>query len=89
MPLREPLCGFEICTGGLATVGEAMANVQRDLGWTDADFGGFTEAHRPSMGLLPAGCESRLGIENVATSDAARRKRKRLQVGADYHFHWQ
>ena len=32
------LCDFELHDGGWAAVGEAMANVQRDLNWTDADL---------------------------------------------------
>ena len=67
------LCAFEFRTNGWAGVAQAMAQVQNQLGWTEADL----EASRARAAaiwncLLPDGGAD-WGIENVATLPAFRR----------------
>jgi ribosomal protein S18 acetylase RimI-like enzyme len=68
------LCGFE--TGGAwEIVGEAMANVQRDLGWTDADVAASYQRIAPIWtACMPADAGADFAIESVATLPQYRRR---------------
>jgi len=68
------LCGFELRTGGWATVGEAMANVQRDLGWTDADLAASRKRSSAVWNCFLPDVGADWAIENVATLPDFRRR---------------
>ncbi len=68
------LCGFET-RGAWEIVGDAMANVQRDLGWTDADA---TESYQRIAPIwtacMPSDAGADFAIESVATLPGYRRR---------------
>ncbi len=72
------LCGFE--TGSKSTdaweiVGEAMSNVQRDLGWTAAETAASFERVAPMWtGCMPPDIGADFAIESVATRPEYRRR---------------
>src|SRR5271170_8232987 len=68
------LCGFEIRAGGWAAVGEAMAKVQRDLGWTEADLTASRKRVAPVWNCFLPNVDADWGIENVATLPEFRRR---------------
>ena len=68
------LCGFEFRAGGWATVAQAMANVQRDLGWTDADRAAAQQRVTPVWACFLPDVGADWGIENVATRPEYRRR---------------
>jgi ribosomal protein S18 acetylase RimI-like enzyme len=68
------LCGFEIRTGGWATVGQAMAKVQRDLGWTEADVANSQKRVAPIWACFLPDVGADWGIENVASRPEYRRR---------------
>jgi len=68
------LSGYDMKAGGWALVGEAMANVQRDLGWTDADAAASRQRVGPVWACFLPDIGADWGIENVATSPGHRRQ---------------
>ena len=72
------LCGFE--TGSKSTdaweiVGEAMSNVQRDLGWTAAETAASFERVAPMWtACMPPDIGADFAIESVATRPEYRRR---------------
>ncbi len=69
------LCGFAPHDGGWATAGDAISNVQRDLGWTEADAAASHQRMAPvwaACSLPDAGAD--YVIENVATKPEYRRR---------------
>jgi len=72
------LCGFEIgskSSDGWALVGEAMSNVQRDLGWTEADVAASYQRVAPIWkACMPPDIGADFIIENVATLPEYRRR---------------
>jgi ribosomal protein S18 acetylase RimI-like enzyme len=69
------LCGFEPRDGGWATAGEAISNVQRDLGWTDAQAAASYQRVAPVWATcMPPDAEADFVVENVATRPAYRRR---------------
>ncbi|MBV9769176.1 MAG: GNAT family N-acetyltransferase [Bryobacterales bacterium] len=68
------LCGFEP-RHDWATVGEAMSNVQRDLGWTAAETtASYTRIAPVWASCMPANAGADFVIENVATTPKYRRR---------------
>jgi translation initiation factor 4G len=67
------LCGFET-RDGWAIVGEAMASVQRDLGWSVAQAVASSDRVAPVWTCLPEDAGADFGIENVATLPEYRRR---------------
>src|ERR1700691_3900007 len=68
------LCGFET-RDGWAMVGEAMSNVQRDLGWTAADGAASYQRVTPIWtACMPPDIGADFAIENVATLPHYRRR---------------
>ena len=61
------LCGFEIPAGGWETVGQAMANVQRDLGWSEANTADSQKRVGPIWACFLPDLGADWGIENVAS----------------------
>jgi ribosomal protein S18 acetylase RimI-like enzyme len=72
--LGAALCGFEIRTGGWAIVGQAMASVQRDLGWTEADVADSRNRVAPIWACFLPDIGADWGIENVASRPEFRRR---------------
>jgi ribosomal protein S18 acetylase RimI-like enzyme len=69
------LCGFEPHEGVWAIVGEAMANVQRDLGWTEAKAAASQQRIAPIWATcMPPDIGADFVIENVATRPEYRRR---------------
>jgi ribosomal protein S18 acetylase RimI-like enzyme len=69
------LCGFEPRAGGWATAGEAMSNVQRDLGWTDEQAEAAYQRVAPILAAcMPPDAGADFVIENVATRPEYRRR---------------
>jgi ribosomal protein S18 acetylase RimI-like enzyme len=68
------LSRFEIRAGGWRTVGEAMAKVQRDLGWTDSDLAGSQKRVAPIWACVLPEAGADFGVENVATTPIYRRR---------------
>ena len=84
-------------------VGEAMANVQRDLGWTEADRAASYQRVAPIWtACMPPDIGADFAIENVATLPEYRRRGlisalidemlrnaswTRMQAGADHDLH--
>jgi ribosomal protein S18 acetylase RimI-like enzyme len=68
------LSGYDMKAGGWALVGEAMAKVQRDLGWTDADVAISQQRVGPAWACFLPDIGADWGIENVATRPEYRRK---------------
>ncbi len=61
------LCGFEI-RGAWEIVGQAMFEVQRDLGWSEADVAASNERVAPIWaGCMPPDIGADFAIESVAT----------------------
>ncbi len=68
------LCGFET-RNAWEIVGDAMANVQRDLGWTDADVAASYERVAPIWSACrPPDVGADFAIESVATLPEYRRR---------------
>jgi len=68
------LCGFET-RGAWEIVGAAMANVQRDLGWTDADATASYQRIGPIWSAcMPSDAGADFTIESVATLPEYRRR---------------
>ena len=72
--LGGALCGFEIRAGGWATVGHAMAKVQRDLGWTEADVANSQKRVAPIWACFLPDVGADWAIENVASRPEYRRR---------------
>jgi ribosomal protein S18 acetylase RimI-like enzyme len=69
------LCGFEPRDGGWAIVGEAMFNVQRDLGWTEAEAAASYQRVAPVWAAcMPPDAGADFVVENVATRPEYRRR---------------
>ena len=68
------LCGFDMRAGGWARVGEAMAKVERDLDWTDADATASRRRSAPAWQCFFEDIGADWGIENVATLPQFRRR---------------
>jgi len=69
------LCGFEPRDGGWAIAGEAISNVQRDLGWTDAQAAASYQRVAPVWATcMPPDAGADIVVENVATRPAYRRR---------------
>ena len=69
------LCGFEPRDGGWAIAGEAISNVQRDLGWTDAQAAASYQRVAPVWAAcMPPDAGADIVVENVATRPAYRRR---------------
>src|SRR5579862_8976712 len=68
------LCGFETAGNPWGVVGQAMVNVQRDLGWVDARAATSYQRVAPvwACSLPDAGAD--FAIENVATLPEYRRR---------------
>jgi ribosomal protein S18 acetylase RimI-like enzyme len=68
------LCGFEI-RGAWEIVGEAMSNVQRDLGWTEAETAASFQRVAPMWNAcMPPDIGADFAIESVATRPDYRRR---------------
>jgi len=68
------LCGFET-RGAWEIVGDAMSNVQRDLGWTEADGAASYQRVGPVWAAcLPPDAGADFAIESVATLPQFRRR---------------
>lgn len=68
------LCGFET-RGAWEIVGDAIANVQRDLGWTDADAKASYQRISPIWtACMPSDAGADFAIESVATLPEYRRR---------------
>jgi translation initiation factor 4G len=68
------LCGFEI-RGAWEIVGEAMSNVQRDLGWTEAETAASLQRVGPLWtACMPPDIGADFAIESVATLPQYRRR---------------
>ena len=68
------LCGFEFRAGGWALVAEAMAEVQRDLGWIEADREASYKRVAPVWNCFLPDAGADWGIENVATRPEHQRR---------------
>jgi len=68
------LCGFET-QGAWEIVGDAMANVQRDLGWTDMDATASYQRIAPIWtACMPSDAGADFAVESVATLPEYRRR---------------
>jgi len=68
------LCGFET-RDAWPIVGEAMATVQRDLGWTEADAAASLQSVAPMWtACMPPDIGADFAIESVATRPEYRRR---------------
>jgi len=68
------LCGFET-RDAWSIVGEAMATVQRDLGWTEADAAASLQSVAPMWtACMPPDIGADFAIESVATRPEYRRR---------------
>ncbi len=61
------LCGFATAGSPWAVVGEAMSNVQRDLGWTEGEATAAYQRVAPIWACFLPDCGADFSIENVAT----------------------
>jgi ribosomal protein S18 acetylase RimI-like enzyme len=69
------LCGFRPQDGGWAIAGDAMSNVQRDLGWTEMDAAASYQRVAPIWSsCMPPDAGADFVIENVATKPKFRRR---------------
>jgi ribosomal protein S18 acetylase RimI-like enzyme len=69
------LCGFQPRDGGWTIVGEAMSNVQRDLGWTEAQAAASYQRVAPVWSsCMPPDAGADFVVENVATRPEYRRR---------------
>lgn len=76
------LSTFNMRTGGWAVVAQAMACVQRDLGWTRADVSASYQRAAPAWGCFLPEIGADWGIENIATRpECARRGLARALLG--------
>jgi ribosomal protein S18 acetylase RimI-like enzyme len=68
------LCGF-MASGAWKIVGEAMSNVQRDLGWTETDAAASYQRIAPMWtACMPPDIGADFAIESVATLPEYRRR---------------
>ncbi len=97
------LCGFETSGWRMGNRGEAMSNVQRDLGWTEADAAASYQRVAPMWAAcMPPDIGADFAIESVATRPEYRRRGlidllhgrnapgrdpARMQAGPDHHLH--
>lgn len=68
------MCGFDVRAGGWGLVSKAMARVQRDLQWTEADLAASQRRSAPLWNCLLPDSGADWGIENVATRPEFRRR---------------
>ncbi|HYL35631.1 MAG TPA: GNAT family N-acetyltransferase [Bryobacteraceae bacterium] len=68
------LCTFKPGDGGWAVVGQASSNVQRELGWTEADRARSQQRFAPMLACLPPDAGADWVIEFVATLPEYRRR---------------
>jgi ribosomal protein S18 acetylase RimI-like enzyme len=69
------LCGFEPRNGGWTIAGEAMSNVQRDLGWTEAQAAASYQRVGPVWAAcMPPDAGADFIVESVATRPEYRRR---------------
>jgi ribosomal protein S18 acetylase RimI-like enzyme len=69
------LCGFEPRDGGWAIAGNAMSNVQRDLGWTEAKAAASYRRIAPVWAsCMPSDAGADFVVESVATKPEYRRR---------------
>jgi GNAT superfamily N-acetyltransferase len=69
------LCGFEPRDGGWAIAGEAMSNVQRELGWTEAQAAASYQRVAPVWAAcMPPDAGADFIVESVATLPEYRRR---------------
>jgi ribosomal protein S18 acetylase RimI-like enzyme len=69
------LCGFDPRDGGWAIAGEAMSNVQRDLGWTEAESRASYQRIAPVWAAcMPPDAGADFIVESVATRPEYRRR---------------
>ncbi|HLY04465.1 MAG TPA: GNAT family N-acetyltransferase [Rhizomicrobium sp.] len=61
------LCGFDPSAGGWQTLGDAMQNVQREIGWTQADEKASADRTQPVWKCTFDTLEGAWVIESVAT----------------------
>lgn len=66
------LCGFEMRTDTWTLVAEAMAVVQRDLGWSADDVAASRQRMTPIWGCFPDDVGAEWIVENVATKPICR-----------------
>jgi ribosomal protein S18 acetylase RimI-like enzyme len=84
------LCGFAFADGGWGTVAQAMTNVQRDLGWTEADLAASGQRSAPVYKNFGPNTGADWCVELVATRPEYRRRglvdllmREAIQQGVD------
>jgi ribosomal protein S18 acetylase RimI-like enzyme len=68
------LSGFDMRNSGWAALGQAMSNVQKDLGWTEADLAALRQRLVPAWSCFLPEIGADWGIENVATLPEYRRR---------------
>jgi ribosomal protein S18 acetylase RimI-like enzyme len=68
------LSGFDLRSSGWAAVGQAMSNVQKDLGWTEADLAALRQRLVPAWSCFLPEIGADWGIENVVTLPEHRRR---------------
>ena len=68
------LSDFDRRAGGWALAGQVMSNVQRDLGWTEADLAASQERAAPVWACFLSDIGADWGIEHVATRPEYRRR---------------
>jgi len=68
------LCGFRPCEDAWVTVGQAMAVVQRDLGWTEQDVAASQRRMAPVGSCFPPDAGADWCIDFVATMPEYRRR---------------
>ena len=68
------LSTFDRRDGGWAVAGQAMSQVQRDLGWTEADLAASQKRVAPVWACFLSDVGPDWGIENVATRPASQRR---------------
>jgi ribosomal protein S18 acetylase RimI-like enzyme len=67
-------CGFEIRASGWTPVGQAMENVQTQLGWSEAEADASRRRLAPVWNCFLRDASADWGIENVATFPEFRRR---------------
>src|SRR5579884_245037 len=68
------LCTFSPAGDAWIRVGEAMASVQRDLGWTEADVAASQQRAAPAWACFLPDMGADWAVENVATLPDHRRR---------------
>jgi len=68
------LSGYGMKTGGWALVGQAMSNVQQELGWTESDVAASRQRVAPAWACFLPDIGADWGIENVAIRPERRRQ---------------